>query len=144
MQSSETIRYISCKRHLKLGISEEEWVLLIMAIGRIKDIQNLSLYCMPGSHDFRPFEAVADAVNNAHTIRKLTMCFFPSVPPELIALADSSGMIALANALQQLTALQDFTWCDLGSWREAVPRDFSADIILRALPACPTSGRLAS
>jgi hypothetical protein len=128
LQSSETIRHIICQSHLDLGISEEEWVLLIMAIGRIRDIQNLILFCKPGSHDFHPFEALTDAVNNAQSLRKLGVNVFPSEPSELIA---------LANALQQHTALQEFIWYDIGHWREAAPPDFSVDTILRALPASP-------
>jgi hypothetical protein len=128
LQFSETIRSISCRSHLELGISEEEWVLLIMAIGRTRDIHHLDFFCKPGSHDFHPFEALTDAVNKAHSLRKLAVNVFPSEP---------SGLIAIANALQQHTALQEFTWHDLGSWREAAPRDFSVDTIIRALPACP-------
>jgi hypothetical protein len=95
-----------------------------MAIGRVKDIQNLSLYCKSGSST----QAVAGAVTNAHSLRKLEVNVFPSDPPELIA---------LANALQHHPSLQKLYWYDRGSWREAVLRDFSVDTILRALQACP-------
>jgi hypothetical protein len=68
---------------------------------------------MHGSLDFHPFQAFADAVNNAHSLSKLVIfphCTFP---------IDPSGLTALANALREHTALQDFTWIDFGSPTEA-------------------------
>jgi hypothetical protein len=128
LQSSETIRDIHCKSQHQLGISEDEWVLLVKTLGSIRDIQNLRLYCAPGSRNFHPFQAVADAVNSAHSLRKLVVDVFPREP---------SGLIALANALREHTSLREFTWFDLGSRREAAPRDLSLDPVLRALLACP-------
>jgi hypothetical protein len=131
LQSSGTIRSVClsvcCQSQQRLGISEDEWVLLVKTLGRIKNIQNLCFFCISGPN-FHPFQAVAEAVYSAHSLRKLELFILPREP---------SGLIALANALQQHTALQDFTWHDIGSWREAAPRDFSVDTIIRALPACP-------
>jgi hypothetical protein len=128
LQSSETIRRVICKSQLLLSISEDQWVLLVKALGRIKDIQYLELCCKPGSRDFHPFQAVADAVKNAHSLCTL------KVPVHLGSSAgDPSGPIALANALREHTALQKFSWS--GSRRATL--DLALDPVLQALPACP-------
>jgi hypothetical protein len=130
LQSSETIRAVTCKSQVRLRISEYQWVLLVRTLGRIKDIQHLEFFCQPGSRDFYPFQGVADAVKNAHSLCKLTVLTYlgslNSYP---------SGLIALANALREHTALQEFTWKGCDSRRG--PRDFSLDPVFRALPACP-------
>jgi hypothetical protein len=63
LQTSETIRTVRCKSYTALDISEDEWVLLVKTLGSVRYIQNLKLrlYCIPGSRDFHPFQAVADA-----------------------------------------------------------------------------------
>jgi hypothetical protein len=66
LQSSETIRNVDCGDHMQLSITEHEWVLLVKTLGSIKGIDEITLRCIDGSHDFHPFQAVADAVNNAH------------------------------------------------------------------------------
>jgi hypothetical protein len=38
LQSSETTLTVQCGPHQELGISEDEWALLIKTLGRIKDI----------------------------------------------------------------------------------------------------------
>jgi hypothetical protein len=84
LKSSEKIRTVKCGTHRVLGITEDEWVLLVKTIGRIKDIQHLEFYCKPGSRDFHPFQAVADAINSASSLRVLKVAvdgetfFFPS------------------------------------------------------------------
>jgi hypothetical protein len=127
--SSETIRIVICISQLLLRIPEDQWILLVRTIGRIQDIQYLEVYCTPGSRDFQPLQAVADAVNNAHSlcILKVVTTFesFPRKP---------FGLITLANALRKHTALQEFTWRDYASRR--APRDLSLDPVLLALPAC--------
>jgi hypothetical protein len=72
LQSSETIRDVTCWPQQHLGIAEEEWVLLVKTLGSIKDIQNLVFGCS-SSRDFVPFQAVADAVYNAQSLFKLTV-----------------------------------------------------------------------
>jgi hypothetical protein len=69
LQSSETIRDVKCCSQLDLGIAEDEWVLLVKTIGRIRDVRYLNFSCTHGSRDFHPFQAVADAVNSAHSLR---------------------------------------------------------------------------
>jgi hypothetical protein len=134
LQSSETIRIVRCRSQLNLGITEDEWVLLVKTLGSIKDIQNLVFYCAPCSRDFHPFQAVAEAVHRAHSLHVLAI----SLPVGVESFPrDSSGLTALANALRGHTALQAFVWLDCGSQREAAPPDFSLDLLLRALPACP-------
>jgi hypothetical protein len=128
LQSSETIRTVTCKSQLQLGITEDEWVLLVKTLGSIKDIQNLSLNCKPGSRDFHLFQAVADAVKKAHLLRKLVITLGATFP------RDPSGLAALANALREHTVLQEFGWFDLRL--EATPIT-PLDPVLRALPACP-------
>jgi hypothetical protein len=71
LQSSETIRTAECASHTDLGITDNEWVLLVNTLGRIKHIHHLELYCKPGSHDFHPLQAVAEALNNAHSLCNL-------------------------------------------------------------------------
>jgi hypothetical protein len=129
LHSSKTIRTVRCESQERLGISEDQWVLLVEALGRIKDIQHLKFFCTPGSRDFHPFQAVADAVSNAHSLRKLEvdhLAFFSRY---------QTGAAALANALREHTALQELTWFDYGS--QPGPPDLFFDPVLRVLPACP-------
>jgi hypothetical protein len=137
LQHSETIQDIRCGSHRESGISEDEWILLVKTLGRIRDIHNLWLCCRAGSRDFRPFQAVAEALNGAQSLRELVIGLrceslggehFPS---------DSSGLIVLANALREHASLHEFTWFDCGSRREVAPWDFSLDLVLQALPTCP-------
>jgi hypothetical protein len=107
-------------------------VLLIKTLGSITGIQHLSLKYMSGSRDFYPFQAVADAVNNAHSLitLKVTVLRDPRH-------ADQSGIVALATALRKHTALQEFRWFGWVSPQEAQQDTFFLDPVLRALPACP-------
>jgi hypothetical protein len=129
LQSSGTIRTVRCGSQLLLSTSEDHWVLLVKALGRIQDIQHLELFCTSGSRDFHPFQAVADAVNNARSLCKLLVDQLGSVSRY------PSGVIALANALREHTALQNFVWFDYGS--QPGPQNLSLDPVLWALPACP-------
>jgi hypothetical protein len=133
LQSSETIRTVECGPQLQLGISEHEWVLLTKTLGIIRDIQNLTLHCTFGSGDFHPFQAVADALNNAQSLCKLIVDHKGRSVP-----GDSSGLTALANALQEHTHLQIFGWIDLYSQQPEEAAQITAiDPVLWALPACP-------
>jgi hypothetical protein len=132
LQSSETIRDVSCFSHQALGITEDEWVLLVQTLGSIKGIRDLTLDCSSGSYDFQPFQAVADAVNNAQSLSQILIVLQGEAFPR-----DQSGLIALAGALQQHTTLQIFSLIDLIDQPEAAPVDLSFDLVLRALPACP-------
>jgi hypothetical protein len=124
LQSSETIRTVNCDSHRKLNISEDEWVLLLKTLGNIKDIQRLVFHTL-GSPNFHPFQAVANAVNNAQSLCDLTVVLdFVSIP------IDPSGLDALANALREHTTLKKFTWADIRSQTDP-------DLVLRALQACP-------
>jgi hypothetical protein len=127
LQASETIRTVEFVPHQGLGITEDEWILLIKTLGRIKDIRRLEFCCRPGSRDFHPFQAIADAVNNASSLFELRITLeYGSFP------RDHSGLIALAKALREHTALHQFTWFDFYSLQ-----DVSPDPVLRALLACP-------
>jgi hypothetical protein len=138
LQSSETIRDVTCLSQLSLSISEEQWVLLVRTIGRIKDIQHLEFSCKPGSRDdFHPFQAVADAVNNAHSLCKLNVLTLRSFPRD-----DLSELTALANTLRKHTALQAFNWFDYTSRR--APRDLPWILCSGHCQLVPTSGRLSS
>jgi hypothetical protein len=114
LRSSETIRDVNCKSQLQLGITDDEWVLLVKTIGSIKGIQILRFVCGSGSRAFRPFQAVADAVNSAYSLRELDIGLSSASLPR-----DPSGMIALANALREHTSVQEFTWADQCSRLEA-------------------------
>jgi hypothetical protein len=130
LRSSETIRDVTCWSQLQLGIAEDEWVLLVKTLGSIRDIQNLTLYCTPGSRDFHPFQAVADTVNKAQSLCQLVIYPYAASLP-----SDPFGMIALANALRGHTSLQAFGWFDWNALGAA--QGLSLDPVLRALPACP-------
>jgi hypothetical protein len=132
LQASETIRNVQCCSQQTLGISEDQWVLLVKTIGRIRDIQSLSIRYTAGSRDFRPFQAVTDAVKNARSLCKLIIALDDQTLPR-----DSSGLTALANALREHAALQEFRWIDFNSRMQAPPPDLSLDPVLQALPACP-------
>jgi hypothetical protein len=132
LQSSETIRTVQCGTQQTLGITEEEWALLVKTSGRIRDIQNLTFLCSAGSCEFRPCQTVADAVKNARSLHKLEIKLWGQNFP-----GDSSGPTALANALREHTALREFTWFDYVSRLQGAPVDLSLDLVLQALPACP-------
>jgi hypothetical protein len=132
LQSSETIRFVTCRSQVLLRVAEDKWVLLVKALGRINDIRYLEVSCTPGIlATFIPFQAVACAVNNAHSLLHLRVATnlgqFPREP---------SGMTTLANALREHTGLQEISWSGCESPRR--PRDpRSLDPVLLALPACP-------
>jgi predicted metal-dependent HD superfamily phosphohydrolase len=128
LQSSETIRTVTCYFRLRLSITEDEWVLLVQRIGRITDIQNLTLLYRAGSREFRPFQAIADALKNARSLRALALDLDSPESP-----SDSSGLTALTNALREHTTLREFCWID----RSQTVESASLDPVLRALPACP-------
>jgi hypothetical protein len=127
LQSSETIRTVECGHHQQLGVTEDEWVLLVKTLGNIKDIQRLQFFCTAAdSRDSDPFQAVANAVSNAQSLCELKVVpVFQSLPRDL------SGLIALANALREHTTLKGFSWVDC--WRSRV----DPGLVLQALPACP-------
>jgi hypothetical protein len=130
LQSSETIRTVTCISHLQLGISQDRWILLVNTLGRIASIRHLKLCCTTGSRDFHPFQAVADAVNNAQSLCRLKV-----VIPGYTFASDLSGLDALANALQEHMALEGFAWFDCCPLLEGPST--ALDSVLRALPTCP-------
>jgi hypothetical protein len=132
LQSSETIRDVSCFSQLQLDITEYEWVLLVKTLGSIRDIRILKFYCTHGSRYFNPYQAVAEAVNSAHSLHMLEVC----LRGETFSIA-LPGLSALANSLKEHTALQKFTWSDFGSRIRIAPSQFFLDLVLLALPACP-------
>jgi hypothetical protein len=132
LQSSETIRNVTCKSQQTLGITENEWVLLVKTIGRIKDIQILQFDCTHGTRDFHPFQAVADAVNNARSLRNLAVDLIDGENFR----EESSGLTALANALREHPSLQEFRWFDINYQCEAATVELCPDLVLLALPAC--------
>jgi hypothetical protein len=131
LRSSEVIRTVLCGSHQEVEITEDEWVLLVKTLGSIKGLQKLKLRCKPGSRDFHPFQALADALKNAQPLCKLTISMEGGTFPR-----DPSGLAALANALREHTTLQEFGCVDLCSRMEA-PQDLGLDPVPRALPACP-------
>jgi hypothetical protein len=145
LESSETIRTVKCESHSDLDIKEDEWLLLVKTLGSIKGIQNLRFNCVSGSHRFHPFQAFADAVNNAQSLRKLIFVLDPQTFSK-----DPSGLTSLASALRAHTALKIFSWSEFGSRQlelgpfgfqqpEAAPLDVTStpDPVLLALPDCP-------
>jgi hypothetical protein len=122
---------VECASHRELGITEDQWVLLIDTLGNILDIQHLEFDGVPGSRNFRPFQAFADAVNNAHSLREVVISLDGETFPR-----DSSGLTALANALREHTALEKFIffeWCPLLE----VAQSTALDPLILALSACP-------
>jgi hypothetical protein len=132
LRCSKTIRDILFGSMVDLGVSEDEWVRLVKTIASIKGIKYLTLYCEPGSRDFDTFQALADGVKNAHSLRRLILSVdwrsasFPR---------DPSGMFALAKALREHKRLQKFTWVDsvFPDQLEAM-NSAAVDPVLRALP----------
>ena len=114
------------------AVQRNEWVILVKTLGSIRDIRILKFYCTHGSDYFNPYQAVAEAVNSAHSLHMLEVCLlgeaFPIAPP---------GLIALASSLKEHTALQKFTWSDLGYRMRTAPPQFSLDLVLLELPGCP-------
>jgi hypothetical protein len=142
LQSSETIRTVKCESHAELGITEDEWILLVKTLGSIKGIQNLRFNCVSGSRNFHPFQAFADAVNDAKLLRKLIFV----LDPESFS-RDPIGLSALANALREHSSLKIFSWSEFGSrQREAgmfgsQQQETASGVVrnpvLQALPDCP-------
>jgi hypothetical protein len=135
LRCNETIRDVYGVSRRKMGISKEQWVRMVNTIGSMKGIKYLTLKCEPGSHDFDTFQAVADAVNNAHSLVRLILSVdwrlasFPRHP---------SGMFALTKALREHTNLQEFTWVDITSPDQLEAMNSAAvDPVLQALPLCP-------
>jgi hypothetical protein len=131
LQSSETIRTVTCKSQLQLGVTEDEWALLVKTFGGIKGITDLRLHCLHGSRSFHPFQAVANVLNNAQSLCKLVIS-----PDDTSFPKDPAGLIALASALREHTTLQEFGWIDHCS-RVEVAQITAVDHVLWALPACP-------
>jgi hypothetical protein len=131
LQTSETIRTATCGSHRDLGISEDEWVLLVKTIGSISDIEDLTLCCIAGSRDFHPFQAFADAVKNARSLCKLIVGLGGETIP-----IDSSGLNALASALRKHTVLEKFSLIESGPLL-GTAQSTALDPVIRALPACP-------
>jgi hypothetical protein len=131
LRSSETIQDIRCGSHQKLGITGDEWILLVKTLGRIRDIQHLEFFCAPGARDFHPFQAIAEAVNSAQSLRKLVVDHQCEVFPR-----DPLALIALANALREHTALETFAWFDFEPLQETV-QSATLDPVLWTLSACP-------
>jgi hypothetical protein len=130
LEANETIRSVECASHDELCISEDKWVLLVKALGKIKGIEDLKLQCV--SRNLDPFQTVADAVNNAQSLRKLNM----DVEGETL-FRDPSGLAALANALREHSVLHEFTWFDFESRLEpAAAQNTALDLLLEALSAC--------
>jgi hypothetical protein len=117
LQSSETIISVDCWTHQQLSISEAQWSLLVKTLGCIKGIQRLSLACMAGSRDFRPFQGFADAVEMAQVHQSLhTLRFDVNDNHDgwLGFPRDLSGIAALAEALgKEHKSLEKFVWTDL-------------------------------
>jgi hypothetical protein len=130
LQSSTTIQDVHCGSHLLLCITEEEWVRLVKTLGRITDIKNLTLKCCAGSRHFNPFQAFADAVQNAKSLHTLEIYLggrtFTKASSELTELTE------LASSLRE----RDFRWFDYVSRLHAAPVDLSPDHVLQILPGC--------
>jgi Ran GTPase-activating protein (RanGAP) involved in mRNA processing and transport len=90
------------------------------------------LCCRAGSREFCTFQAVADALTNAHILCKVTICLDGQTFP-----GHSSRLTALANALREHKHLQEFNWFDFLPRLQAEPQELSPDLMLRALSACP-------
>jgi hypothetical protein len=102
----------------------------VETLGSIRGIQNLTLDCSLGSPNFHPFQAVADAVNNAHSLLTLQV-MVPRESPHLV----QSGILALANAIRGHAVLQEFSWIGRFASKER-HEDASLDPVLLALSAC--------
>jgi hypothetical protein len=129
LQSSETIRMVVCGYPQELGITEDEWVLLVKTLGSIKGIKELKVHCVSSSRNFDPYQTVADAVNNAQSLCRLGLLKTRGSFPR-----DPSGLAALANALREHTVLQEFGWCDFAPETVQIT---ALDPVLQALLACP-------
>jgi hypothetical protein len=127
LQSSETIRAVQCGTHQRLGITEDEWVLLLKTLGRINGIEILSLSCTEGSRDFDPLQAFADTVKNSQSLSKLGFVIEGETCP-----GTSSGVTALASALRKHTALQEFGLMSCCRFR-GVAQSTALDPVLQAL-----------
>jgi hypothetical protein len=134
LETSDTIEYVHCAAHADLGISEDDWVLLVETLGRMRGIQKLEFHIEPsGSHYFQPFQTIADVVSNAQSLYAVALCLDSD---EFIA--DDLGLTAFANAIREHTTLKEFVWDDSFSHAQLEAAQMTAlDPLLRVLPACP-------
>jgi hypothetical protein len=135
LKAYETIRSVECASRDQLCISEDKWVLLVNALGSIKGIEDLKLQIVSNNRNLDPFQAVADAVNRAQSLRKLDM----EVEGETL-FRDPNGLAVLANALQGHSVLEEFAWFDFYSYDQLEPaaaQSTALDSLLQSLSACP-------
>jgi hypothetical protein len=134
LRSSVTIRGVKCCPQQNLDITEEQWMVLVQTLGCITGIQNLQLFFSfvdHASRNFRPFQAIADAVDSAHSLRTLEILTVEEIGPR-----DPAGIFALANALRQHPVLNSFQWLDFVCPQEAHHNAMTLDPVFRTLPAC--------
>jgi hypothetical protein len=106
-------------------------MVLAQTLGCIAGIQNLMFHVSlldHASRDFHPFQAIADAVNSAHSLRTLHIRTWGD-----IGFRDPAG---IANALREHSFLNNFDWLDFGCLMAAHQGTMGMDPVLRALPAC--------
>jgi hypothetical protein len=134
LRSSETIRYARCNSHRRLRITEDEWVLLVKTLGKIKGIQDLRFTCSYSPRDFHPLQAVTYAVKNAHSLLELVVEIENVRFPR-----DLSGLKEFASALRKHAAVRTFSWIDRRDRRSLLEaaQSTAVDPILQALSACP-------
>jgi hypothetical protein len=102
----------------------------VKTLGSIKDIHNLALDCTHDSRDFHRFQAVAEAVNSADSLRKLRVYLDGEIFPR-----DPSGLTTFADApVREHTGLQEFNLMDYSPLLEA-EQSTPLDTFLRTLSA---------
>jgi hypothetical protein len=102
---------------------------------RLGESKTFNVWCStarPVLAAFVPFQAVAVAVQNAHTLRELEF----GLQGEIF-LRDPTGLIALANALREHPSLQEFNWYDFCSYVQLEAVQIATfDPVLQALQRC--------
>jgi hypothetical protein len=131
LETSEAIAHVRCSSHLELDIVEDDWVLLIETLGRMRDIENVAYHIESGSHYFHPFQTIADVVNNAQSLYAVSLSLESH---EFIA--DDAGLTAFANAIREHKNLKEVKWCDY-SHKVGAAQSALLDPVLRVLSTCP-------
>jgi len=104
LQSNQTIREVVCYSHVALSITESAWCRLVRALGSISGLKKLLVAWQNGSQAFHPLQAVARAVDNASSLRRL------SILASGIEQSDPSGGLLLVQSLRQRGTLEYLCW----------------------------------
>jgi hypothetical protein len=140
LQSNESIHTVRCQGKISLGITEEEWFLLVQTLGTILGLRQLS-FLGQDVPNVPPVQAVADAVGSARLLRKLV------IGEGVILFGSRAGFVALCHNIGSCCLeLEQVEWQGKfrSTWENRENRDANncLDPLLQALAVCPRLQRV--